>query len=235
MSTFLQLCRDAVQESGTIQGETRPVAVTGQSGRLADFVRWVRDAWIDIQNQRQDWLWMFGEFEAGINSPDSRYDAEADFGLDRWAAWRTHDNDGNSAISLFKTSVGASEEGRLIWREWDDFYQTCLFGANRTRTGRPTHFSVDPSGQLAFWPTPDAAYTVRGLYRKSPQELQANGDLPEMPPRFHKLIVYGALLIGSRYDEALNQYPLWLIEYRKRMSELERDQLPGIELAGALA
>lgn len=235
MSTFLQLCQDTVQESGTAQGANRPSAVTGQNGRLADFVRWVKDAWIDIQNQRTTWLWLQSEFEGQITSAASRYDAVTDFGLTRWAEWKTHDKDGYEAISIFKTSIGATDERRLIWRPWDEFNRTLLFGANRTRVDRPSHYTVDTSGKLTFWPAPDASYTVRGTYGKAPQVLAANGDTPEMPSRFHKLIVYRALLIGSRYDEALNQYPLWLMEDRKRLSELERDQLPAIELSGPLA
>ena len=235
MSTFLQLCQDTVQESGTIQGDNQPSTVSNQSGRLADFVRWVADAWTDVQNQHPGWLWMRGEFEEDITSAASQYDAVADFGLARWADWITHDKDGCPAVSMFKTSVGASDEMPLMWRSWDEFRRTCLFGVNRTRSGRPSIYTVDTSRRLVFWPEPDATYTVRGPYRKGPQALLANSDTPEMPSRFHKLIVYAALLKAGTYDEAMNQFPLWTVEYRKRMSELELDQLPALEMSGPLA
>jgi hypothetical protein len=235
VSTFLELCRETAQESGTISGESQPPAVTGQTGRLADIVRWVRDGWNEIQNARASWKWMRAEFEEQITSAASRYDAVTDFGMDRFAEWIVFDENGNTTVTMFKTSLGATDERFLVYVPWDEFYGTFLLGTNRTRVDRPSRFTVDPQGQLTFWPTPDATYTVRGLYRKSPQVLAANTDIPEMPARFHKLIVYTALLKLGQYDEALNQYPLWLIECRRRQSELERDQMPGVSLPGPLA
>jgi hypothetical protein len=227
MSTFLQLCQMVARESGTVSG-TQPVAVTGQTGRLGKIVFWVDEAWRQIQNRRNAWFWMDTEFSGTTTASSPRYTA-ASFSLSPWAAWITKER----TLSIYLTATGVSDESYLMFMPWDTWKQRYDFG---TQTNdRPSYYSVSPAGELCFGPIPDDTYTVRGRYRKGAQSLTANGDIPEMPERFHDLIGWEALLLLQEHDEA--QIPIAVAMRRRRelTSDLERDQLPPIEIGGPIA
>jgi hypothetical protein len=234
MATYLELVQRVTSESGTVKGDAQPPTVTGQSGRLRRLVNWTNDAWRAIQNQRSHWQWMRGEFEGQTVGSTQRY-AGSVFVPSRFADFVYTGSPSEGGVSLFRTSDGPDGEGPLAYLAWPDFHQVLLRGANRSREGRPSHFTITPAGELALWPTPDAAYTVRGLYRKDVQTLSADGDVPEMPSRFHDLIVWKALIYLAAYDESVVQEPRWRLEAARIMSELERDQLPRITVTGPLA
>lgn len=232
MSTFLQLSQQVASESGTISG-TQPSSVANQTGRLGKIVQWTKDAWISIQTSHSTWRWMRGEFEGPTIANQQRYDG-SDFGVtDRFADWICTFDQTEDRFSMHDPDIGVSDEGRLVYLDWDTFYTTQLRGAQTA--GKPYYFSIDPEGKLALSPKPDKAYIVRGPYLKDVQELSANGDIPEMPARFHRLIVEAALMYLGTHDESPNQLPLWRLQELKRFSELERDQLPKIQLCGPLA
>ena len=58
---FLELVQMTVQQSGTIQG-LRPQTVAGQVDRLKQFVDFVREAYLDIQNSHRAWRWLNSRF-----------------------------------------------------------------------------------------------------------------------------------------------------------------------------
>lgn len=227
MATFLELVQRVASESGTVSGDGQPPTVSAQTGRLGRIVRWTNAAWLSIQNSRSHWLWMRGEFEGTTLAGQARY-AGSDFGIARFADWETPAD----SFSLFRTSEGRDGEGPLAFVEWPVFHATLLRGASAARQEKPARFSVSPQNEIVLWPIPDAVYTIRGLYRKSPQRLVLNTDAPEMPERFHDAIVWRALMLLAEFDEAMNQLPMWQMEFSRLMSDLERDQLPRVEIAG---
>ncbi|PWE56767.1 hypothetical protein DEM27_10415 [Metarhizobium album] len=227
--TFLELVQRAAFESGTVSGVGQPPTVVEQVGRLRHFVQWTASAYTAIQNRRPSWLWLRDEFQANLTANQQRYGG-SDLSLDRLAEFVTA-----QPLSIYQTSVGVSDESLLDGKTWDEFYKAYLVGPNRDQTGKPQVFTMDAAGRLVFFPKPDATYTLRGAYRKTPQVLAANADVPEMPARFHELIVWKALLLLAEFDESLNQLPLWNAEYNRMMSELESEQLPRITLGGPLA
>jgi hypothetical protein len=230
MSTFLALCQRVASESGTING-TFPTTVTAQTGRLAKVVRWTNDAWRSIQNAHGEWRWMRSDF-SGPTVAGTRSYSGSDFSLTRLGEWMCRGED-EDRYSIYLTATGVADERPLIFVEYDTFFTTFMRG---TQTNDyPTHFTITPDNKIALHPIPDAVYTVRGPYRKSPQELTADADEPEMPARFHHLIADLALDYLGTHDEAVLQIPLWRLRRMAGFSDLERDQLPRITLAGALA
>lgn len=229
---FLQLCQRVASDSGTVSGDAKPAAVAGQTGRLGKIVRWTNDAWRDIQNARNGWLWMQEEFENDVLlSGVSTYNAAAMGISARFADWMIEQSDPlKSGFSAYLTATGKDDETPLKFVTWRDFRFVRARGAAATNPGKPSEFTVMPDLSLRFYPVPDAAYTVSGLYRKSVQELTADADIPEMPERFHSLIVTGALIayLGTD-DEATVQLPLWAgLRSNPQRFALERDQLPRI-------
>lgn len=211
--TYLELLQTLASEGGVVPGAgpagsatAVPQTLGAATGLVAKMAAWVKRAWIDIQTARDDWHWLRGEFAGSLTSGTARYSA-TDLGILRWQAWLPAAEDGTSTLSIYKTSLGASDEGMLAFEPFSIFYPR-LRGA-QPANGKPTVASVDREGKLVFWPTPDAAYTVRGLYRKSPQELSGAGDIPEMPPAFHNLIWIRAAFLADAYDEAPDRLPIW--------------------------
>lgn len=203
---YLQLCQDVVRESGTVSGDTTPTTTTGQSGRLLKVVNWVAKAWQEIQNLHDDWLWMRAEFTGAITVGTVRY-TDTLFALTRWNRWITD----NHTVTLYKTSLGVSDEGEITYIDWATW--RIRYGRGTQTPGRPIAYTVSPLGELCIGPTPDVAYVIRGEYQKSAQTLAANADIPELPDTtLHTVIVWKALLLLAQFDEG--QWPTGVAQVR---------------------
>lgn len=234
MATFLQLAQKVASESGTIQG-TLPTTVSGQTNRLGKIVRWTNDAWRSIQNAHASWKWMRSDFTGSTVAAQRLYTGAQMSVSSRFAEWIcTGDAETENRYSCYLAATGVADEGQLQFVDWDTFYSRCMRGTQTN--ARPIFFSISPDNQLALHPIPDAVYTVRGPYRKDVQELTADADVPEMPARFHDLIMDVALAsMMTIHDEAQVQMPLYRLRQIARFCELERDQLPRITIGAALA
>lgn len=219
------------RESGTVAG-TLPTTVISQTGRLGKIVHWTAQAWKDIQTRRSSWKWMRAEFDdaATVTAANTARYTAASFNLDRWAAWITS----NDSLTIYLAATGVSDEGALDFIDFARYRR--MYERGTQVANRPVHYAVSPAGELCFGPKPDAIYRVRGEYRKNPQTLSVNADVPEMPLHFHPLIAWRGLLLLNEHDEG-GQLPIGTAVRRERelMADLERDELPKVELPDALA
>lgn len=228
MSTFLELCQKVARESGTVSG-TLPSAVTSQTGRLAKIVYWTVEAWRQIQNLHASWLWMRDEFDSPATTAGTARYTAVSWNLTRWAEWITEPD----TVTMYLEADGVADEGLLTYIPWATY--RAVYERGTQTADRPVHYSISPAKEFCLGPKPDDAYIVRGEYRKSPQTLSANTDEPEMPTRFHDLVAHYALLLLAEHDEA--PMHIGVAERRKRelLDQLERDQLPKLELPSPLA
>lgn len=232
MPTFLQLAQKVARESGTVS-DGQLTTVVGRTGRLRKVVDWTNDGYRQIQNANRSWGWLQDNFEANTVAATSRYTGAA-LGLTRFAEWTCfHNPYDEDRFSIFDPAVGRTSEGALQFLDWDTFYTARLRGASTS--GKPSYFSISPKGEIVLSPVPDAAYTLRGPYRQSPQELALDADVPEMPAHFHDTIVAAAVVMLSTHDEAAPNLALWQLRQLRDFSQLEREQLPRIGICGALA
>lgn len=232
MATFLQLCQRVASDSGTVNGAF-PTTVVGQTGRLGKIVRWTNEAWRSVQNAHAGWRWMRSDFSGSTVSGTRSYSG-SDLGVSsRFGEFVYSGYEDEQRFSIYLTATGVSDEGVLLFRDYEWFYTHCMRG---TQTNdRPIYFTITPDNKLALHPIPDAVYTVRGPYRKDVQDLAVDADVPEMPARFHELIVDVALMSLGTHDEAPQQLQLWQLRKFGRFNDLERDQLPRMRLPEALA
>ena len=229
--TYLELVRRAAKESGTVPDSALPSTLAGATGRIGAIAGWVQQAWQDIQTHRMGWLWMQSEWQAQLVPAQQAYTV-AELGIVDLAQWLHFDVRDTPLTTLY--DAGPEDEGRLHHIDWRSFY--ARFQRGVPDAGRPTWYTVTPQRGLAFAAVPDAAYTVRGLYRRLPQVLVGDDDTPEMPVEYMDVIWRGALVSLAMNDEAAGQYPVWDMRYRARMGDLERDHLPALTIgAGALA
>ena len=116
-----------------------------------------------------------------------------------------------------------------VWRDSNEY------GALRFVATRPIEITIDPQKALRVGPMPVTGYTVLGDYFLAPAYFTADDDVPALPPRFHMMIVWKALLDYAGYEES---NPVVLRAQRKlRVFEraLAQNQLPSVGFAGALA
>jgi hypothetical protein len=231
---FLELCQAAARDSGVVSG-ARPTTVVGQTGTEGKLVAYVADAWNRIQNLHTEWLWMQKEFSKTITSAEARYSA-TDLGITDWSEWLLPTMDGERRFTIYKDSLGVSDEHPLIYTEFHRYLR--IYETGSQTASSPAHFSVAPDGKLCFGPQPDANHTVKGFYRKANQVLAANADTPEMPSRFHTMIKNLALLLFAEHDEAVFSVAAETRQYKEQLSALEVSQLfrgKKIDTAGPLA
>jgi hypothetical protein len=222
---FLQLAQRVAQESGTVDGSAQLSSVVGQIGRLKSIVDWTADAWVQIQSERNAWRWMRREFSGKQTTAGTARYTAASWAITDWGNWIT-DRDCTlyRPFSIYKQSAGLADEGEILeiaWEEWRSKYRRGVQNQNR-----PTEYAISPQGEVCFGPIPDATYVVRGEYRKAPQVLSANDDVPDLPAQFHMVIVWRAILLLVQHDEADPGVQVSAkFQHDKLMSDLTRDQL----------
>jgi hypothetical protein len=201
MPTFLQICQYVAQESGVIPNLPAPLSVTGQTGKLQRIVSWVDSAYRHIQNSQESWNWMHGDFEAPLIASLNSYSG-SDLGIARYARWSGLDGM-QETWTIRAPGATRDTEQRLQYVRGDYFDSMLDIGI--VPSGLPTVVAIGADGNVRLHPTPDAAYIVRGKYYKSPQLLSVDGDVPEMPARFHDAIQWRALILLGTFDETPNQ------------------------------
>lgn len=226
MATFLELAKDVASESGSVD----PGAITsvdGLTGRPAKIVNWVNKAWLNIQNSRRDWGWLLSPFTEALIPGSSVY-TPASFNLTRFSSW-CKDREWFMPVTLYDPDIGVSDEGPIPFIP-HDLWKTKWDRGDQSDWDRPIEYSISPRNEIEFGPIPDKAYIVRGQYQKGPQTLVASADIPEMPARFHDMIVWEAirLMLVSDGDYQESQFPT--LEMVGLRHELELDQLPEITL-----
>jgi len=215
--TFLELCKRLHMEAG-YQG-AGPASVENQTGQAARLVTWIAEAWRDIQNLRDDWEFMATEFSVPLLTGENAALLPEDTG-------RIRKN----------TPVIAIDTQRFYPGELELAQMRALERGHESANALPAYYAFNRANHsLRVYPATDRAIMVKGEYFTTPQMLLLNTDVPNLPERFHMLIVWGAMQYLAAFDEAGNQYQAANAKYSELMSELTRSQLPTMTLAGPLA
>jgi hypothetical protein len=226
MSAFLELARDVALLSGAASA---PPSVAGQSGRLAKVVAWTVKAWEMIQLANPNWNFLRAEWSGALVPGETGY-GPADLGIAERFGEFIGDSGSYRPLTLYDPDIGAGDEGpldQISWELWRSRY-----GRGAQSPSRPAHYAIAPDRGLRFGPAPDRSWSVRGEYRKAPQLLAADEDVPDLPARYHQIIVWKAILLMSEHDEAVQGVALAEREYAPLLNQLQRDHLPAISARG---
>lgn len=229
--SYLTLCQDLRREC-SISG-TGPTATTGQVGEYLRVINWVKNAWLEIQQEEDDWRWMRKSFTVSATSGDGAYaytdctDTVSLAAISRFSRWH------KTSMKSYLTSSGVGAERPLTWLPWEQFRSIYRYGTQTNAA--PIHVSEDPTQALVLGPIPDATYTVSGDYQIGPQTLSADADTPEMPTRFHQLIVYNAMVRYGFHQVAPEAIQHAQVIAGRLHSALVRDQRPQISLGRSIA
>ena len=198
MSSFLELCQMVGRESGTAPGN-QPYSVAGQTGRLAKIVHWTNEAWVAIQNARDDWQFMREEYAGTVSPAMARYVPSA-LGIHAMGAFLP-DRTGYRPHSIYPSATGVQDETSLRQTNWEDWRQR--FGRGVQTPQRPAEYAISPKGDFCRGPIPDAVYVLRGEYRRRASRMVDNDDEPQLPGQFHDMIAWRAIMLLDEHDEAI--------------------------------
>lgn len=204
---------------------------SGESGRLCN---WIKQAHEEIQNAFDDWRWMRVGWTLNTVAGTDSYsygsctDALTGTAISRFARWYG----GDLITSIYLQSAGAGTKRWLTWLEWDDFRQ--LYKRQPIPNGSPAFWTVNPQNQIVFGPTPDGVYVVGGDYHRSPLDFTDGADTPEFPSRFHRLVVWWALMKYGLYESAPEVIARAKSEKSMLWRSLQDDQRPPTHFANPL-
>lgn len=236
MSTFLQLAKDYAREARFAQLSAAISTTVGQSGRNLEAVEAIKQAYIDIQNRHFNWRWMERRFTFDTTANDDEYafgdvtDVATGSAIARFSHWIF---DEYQPFKIYLTSGGVGTEHDLVALDWDAFQW--LYRRGTQNASYPAHYSIDPQDNIVIGPKPDAVYTISGAFQRGPQVLAADDDVPDMPVSYHNLIWAYALEIYGMNHAANNILMKAGRLSKRRMMQLELNQLPPMPTAGPMA
>lgn len=193
-----------------LQGSVVSVEATDYQEYLAEAVR---SAWIDLQNQREDWKFMreIVTFTTSVGTHEYTNDdimtsVGNTFGVAKW------DRD-----SFFKDGDEMKE------LSWDDYRKDPDSYNEEADSVRFVVQEYRP--QKLFVPSVEAA-TIQAEYYRTPQELLKNTDVPLLPEEFHYIIVWKALEDVAAYLGNGAIYERHSFKHDVLENKLMRSQVP---------
>lgn len=226
---FLTLCKQAASDAGTVAGFQTVTTVAGLTGRAAQLVGFVRDAWIDIQNERNDWLWMRRRFGPVALTPGTKTYSAAALGVARLGEW-LGDRPAFRTFSIYDPDQGVASESEITQVAYDRWIERYARGSHDAQM--PREWAQAPNRDIVVGPTPDKAYRLSGEYRLAAQILSADADVPEMPDQYHRIIIPRAIRLAASSDEAWQALADKSNQYAELRSALVREQTPNISMWG---
>lgn len=208
----VQIVQRLRQEAG-VSG-TGPAALANISGELLRLSNYADDAWMEIQGLAL-WGWRWGLVALNL--------AEGASTIAGARARRLYDTD---------TLRLASSTATIQFSRWEEFRDMV---PSSLPVGTPSMWTVRPDKSLAFnavAPAGGLAMTVEGFAPVAP--LASDSEVPAMPAEYHMAIVWLALQKFAAFEEAGVLYQTAEREYRKVKARMDADELPQVELGGAL-
>jgi hypothetical protein len=225
---FLQLVQAAYREAGFV-GDG-PVTVLNQAGRKADVVRWVQQANEEIHASRTDWRFDWARAGFTLVAGQDTYNPVVDFSLSEGVR---DFNRAPAANYVYPTAQGVAGRNFLLLREWADFR-----GMNVPQASGnvPTIFSIQPDGQVVYYPCPSVVCTVVHEYTRHAPTLAADTDLPRIPMRFHMAIAWKAVMIACGKTKDFARHDTAEEQYERLMDAMLREETPKVTIGeGPLA
>jgi len=222
---YLALCQELAEElgvGGAEAGSGIPSAVAGQTAQLGNVVRWITQANNHINNQYQDWKFLWTEYSETM-TVGSRIPPTHGTG------------DGNTSVTVrrwdktsFWLNKNTDEAIQLMYVEWNVFRRHYETG-DHSENSVPTYFTIKPDNSLVLDVPSEEAYTITGEFWRRPTLLSSDTDTPDIPEEYHRAIVCGAAILYAGKEAAQGIQQSMAAEYSMFMNQLSADQTFGNE------
>ena len=209
----LTICGEVSKLAGLGPGPTDIVGQTSDYGRI---VTWVTEAWDEIQNEDQTWKFMYVEKSFNTSADKQEHtltELSLDDMVDRWLT---------ETFKIYKVSDGKSTERKMNPHSWEDF--EFLFNIGDPPSAPPYDFTIRYPGDIVFSAPADDVYTITGTYKREPTTWTDKTTVPDMPSKYHWLIVYKALEKYAIWDNAPEKLALAMKQIDKLEGKMRRDQ-----------
>jgi hypothetical protein len=213
--TFLEIVRAERLLSG-MQG-TGPSTVVDAQGIEELLVRFARDAYVDIQNLREEWDFLVAKDSFNTVVGQTEYSLLNIFGTS------TPDFKKYNVDSFIITDAN----GKKVYLENISRESMEAISMNNTNEKIPSKFAVDEmNAYLILDPIPDNLYTIAFRLWRNPEILLTDTQVPSIPPAFHQLIVYKAIEKLSVYLTSPELFTNYAAETAKMQGQLMRMYIP---------
>ncbi len=224
--TLLELVNRARHECGVSGPDLSSVQnLSGEAARIRD---WVKSAWIDLQSSKEDWNFMRKSMTFTLTEGKQFYTPTEASASDL----------GNWKRDSFRCSTNGNDykdEQLLNYMDYTTFRNLYMYANMRTTQTRPVVVTIDPHKSLGFGALPDRDWQINGEYYRKPPDLTQGTDTPDIPDRYHWILVYRVMMYYGGYEAAGEVYQRGLAEFKRNMNWLEIDQLPTLTFGPPLA
>lgn len=193
-------------------------SVTGLPRQTAQAVFKVQEGWLDIQNAREEWDFLWSEFSFNTQVGIKLYN---EFPADYKNQSR------RNYIDLTDPDGVVTSAAFVDYDQWVE-------PRSVVQNGRPTVYTIKPDDQIEFRSGTDKVYTITGEYYRQPVELVANTDTPNIDLSLHRIIIYQALITNSEFYTLLQDYSLYDKRYKDMRKRLVNRYTARTRLGGNL-
>lgn len=202
--TRLELCRRVQREAGL--GPGNMTTTIDQSGENRMVVEWVDTAWSDLQSGRNwDWLWEVVTVTISSGSNITAGDVPA-------------------TRYCYDTCLDGTRE--LVYIPWQRF--RVMFPTDLLASGSPWAWSVRPDKAFVVNAEPTSSLALSVERYMNPTVMDADDDVPIIPPEHQMAIVWRAVMYYAGHDEASALYQHARAEYMKIRNAMGYRQLPSV-------
>jgi hypothetical protein len=131
--------------------------------------------------------------------------------------------------SKIRAVIDVETSAELVATSPERMYQLQTLGV----TGRPQFFStyagLTEQPEVALWPTPDRAYSLKISFEVRPTEMSADADVPSLPDEFTTILVDYALFRAYRAEDDRERATAFYQDYQSGIRELRslrKQELP---------
>lgn len=195
---------------------TGPSSVVNVVGIEEVLVRMVRDAYVDIQNRREEWNFLLLDGSVTLQTGVDTYEFPAIF------------QTATPAFKKYKTnSFRITDNGKKIYLKYEERDVLEARYLNDDIQKLPTQYAINPANNaLIFKPIPDGLYTVNFRYWRSPEILLTDVQVPALPISFHNAIAYAAVAKMGVYLGSPELYQEYSQKADSVLGELMRMEIP---------
>lgn len=160
-----------------LQGVVASVEATDYTAYLSEAVR---SSWSDLQNQREDFKFMWEEVTFNTN-----------VGVHEYSNSSIMTNAGNTfGVAKWKKGSIYKDEEKLTEIDWNYYreYESEILSEDSN-----IYVIKEYRDAGLILPTPTVSASIQAEFYRTPQILDKNTDIPLLPEEFHYLIVWKAL------------------------------------------
>lgn len=212
MATFLQLCQSVCSQSGIADASDFSSTV-GQSGIFADIVRWVNEAYNEIQYHKPNWNFLYSSTSFTLSDTEDEY---------------TPTGFRSFIPTRFIIEPSGGTKSFLEYIEYDDWKNSSTF--LQSNSEQPYYVTITPDNKLKFYPTANASYTIFYDGYLVPDTFTGDADTPIFRDEYHDLIQFKALIKYAAHYNSPEIYQDNTANYDLGIKKMVSNETPSINL-----